>query len=161
MNFYVNGTLDKETIAFILGLVYFADWDDYDRESYLLYGGTLLFWRWYEIHLNGENGVLELWPTNHIHFSMNYFLIQRVNYFVSWSFMCWSFITWRGIPITYWSASTTCSKNSSTWSNWWYPLDFFFSLSFSFFSSTRSINKFTINPSWSSHRCEKFNTKWS
>jgi hypothetical protein len=30
-----SGTIDRETAAFILSLVYFADWDDYDRESYM------------------------------------------------------------------------------------------------------------------------------
>lgn len=35
MKFLKDEIIDKDTVSFILGLVYFADWDDYDRESYL------------------------------------------------------------------------------------------------------------------------------
>jgi hypothetical protein len=35
LNLLRSGAVDRDTLAFILALVYFADWDDYDRESYL------------------------------------------------------------------------------------------------------------------------------
>jgi hypothetical protein len=35
MKLISRGTIDRETAAFVLALVYFADWDDYDRESYM------------------------------------------------------------------------------------------------------------------------------
>jgi hypothetical protein len=35
LNLLRSGAVDSDTLAFILALAYFADWDDYDRESYL------------------------------------------------------------------------------------------------------------------------------